>query len=253
VTLAETELTALSEQALRQQRTRMQIIFQDPIASLNPRRKIADIIAEPLMVWRASTDRDLRESMVAEAMASVGLDMGIHGQRRRREFSGGQCQRVAIARALIMRPELLICDEAVSSLDVSVQAQILNLLEELKVRFGLTMVFISHDLSVVHHVADRIAVMYLGRLCEIGDARSIFNSPKHPYTKALLSSIPSMSARTVKDAARLPGSPPSPLQPPSGCRFRTRCSLATARCAEVQPAMLPLGADHMVACHNAMP
>jgi peptide/nickel transport system ATP-binding protein len=247
------ELTSLSRRALRDVRPRLQIIFQDPIASLNPRRRIEDIVSEPLAISGLRKARGQRMSDVEEMMEAVGLDYKSQGKRYPTEFSGGQCQRVAIARALIQRPDLLVCDEPVASLDVSVQAQILNLLEEMKTRYGLTMVFISHDLSVVRHISDRIAVMYLGKLCEVGPAESIYRNPRHPYTSALLKSIPSPVPEVASGTAPLVGTPPSPIRPPSGCRFHTRCPRADWECTEVEPVMTPVGAGDFVACHHPLP
>ncbi len=242
------EVTGLSGNALRQLRTRMQIIFQDPISSLSPQRRIADIVAEPLQIWGTPKESSARKAKVAEMMDAVGLDFEHYGRRRPHEFSGGQCQRVAIARALILEPRLLVCDEPVSALDVSVQAQILNLLEDMKARYGLTMVFISHDLSVIRHVSDRIAVMYLGKLCEIGPRDAVYANPRHPYTSALLASIPSPDA--AEQAPAIAGELPSPLHPPPGCRFHTRCPKADEICRSVEPQLAFRGDGHAVACHH---
>lgn len=244
------DLAALSGEALRQTRTGLQMIFQDPISSLNPRRKVKDIIAEGLHIWK----RPNAQARVREVMEAVGLDPDNAADRRPHQFSGGQCQRICIARSLALDPDVLICDEPVSALDVSVQAQILNLLEDMKQRYQLTMVFIAHNLAVVKHISDRVAVMYLGRLCEIGETDAIYSQPAHPYTRALLASIPAMEASN--DAASsapalLNGDLPSPADPPSGCRFRTRCPYAQAQCASEVPVMRAVGCsgDHFVACH----
>ena len=221
VTFDGTELTTLDREAMRRMRRRLQLIFQDPIASLNPRRCIGDIIAEPLII-AGVTDKTERDRKVREVMIAVGLDPDNAIGRLPHEFSGGQCQRISIARALILEPEFVVCDEPVSALDVSIRAQILNLLEEMKRRYGLTLLFIAHDLAVVKAVSDRIAVMYLGKLCELSPTEQLFKQPAHPYTALLLEAIP-VPDPTVKPATNLVvGEPPSPLDPPSGCRFRTR-------------------------------
>jgi peptide/nickel transport system ATP-binding protein len=245
------DLGALQGEALRQRRRDMQMIFQDPIASLNPQRRIGDIIAEPLVIAGIG-DRAERERRVREMMHAVGLDWEAARGRRPHEFSGGQCQRVGIARALVLRPQLLVCDEPVSSLDVSIRAQILNLLEEMKSRYGLTMLFVAHDLAVVKAVSDRVAVMYLGQLCEIADAAGIFRAPRHPYTAALLDAIP-LPDPDLPSARSLPvGEAASSLSPPSGCRFRTRCARATELCAREAPALRALQGGHRVACHHPL-
>jgi peptide/nickel transport system ATP-binding protein len=243
------ELTGLSGPALRQVRPRMQMIFQDPVSSLNPRRGVADIIAEPLATWHIGTKKE-RQAKVAELMDAVGLDYDRVGRRRRRAFSGGQCQRVSIARALALEPKLLICDEAVSALDVSVQAQILNLLEAMKARYGLTLIFVAHDLAVVKRVSDRVAVMYLGKLCEVAPADELYRAPAHHYTAALLRSIPQPDPARRTDADDvLTGEPPSATDPPTGCRFRTRCPRAEERCATDAPELRRVAPEHFVACH----
>jgi peptide/nickel transport system ATP-binding protein len=245
-----TDLTSLNQGDLRRTRTKVQLIFQDPISSLNPRRKIRDVVAEPLSIWGIGT-RAERQQKVAAMLEAVGIDAEMAGGRHSVEFSGGQCQRVSIARALMLEPKLLVCDEPVSALDVSVQAQILNLLEDLKVRMGLTMVFIAHDLAVVKHVSDRVAVMYLGKLCELAPPDVLYRRPAHPYTEALLASIPepdpSVPAHRVPK--RLAGDLPSPINPPSGCRFRTRCPYAQPVCAEEEPQIRELAPGQFVACH----
>jgi peptide/nickel transport system ATP-binding protein len=246
-----TELTALQGEALRRMRRRLQLIFQDPIASLNPRRCIGDIVAEPLIIIGV-TDRAERQRRVREVLGAVGLDPDVVWRRLPHEFSGGQCQRVCIARALILEPELVVCDEPVSALDVSIRAQILNLLEEMKRRYGLTLLFIAHDLAVVKAVSDRIAVMYLGRLCEIGPTERVFAQPAHPYTALLLEAIP-VPDPSVKPAANVAvGEPPSPIAPPSGCRFRTRCPRADRICAEQVPELRPAAAGQLAACHHPL-
>jgi peptide/nickel transport system ATP-binding protein len=242
------ELTAVSGQALRRLRQRIQLIFQDPIASLNPRRRVGDIVAEPLIIAGVA-DAAERERRVRAALEAVGLTPDQVMRRRPHEFSGGQCQRISIARALVLEPELIVCDEPVSALDVSIRAQILNLLEDMKARYGLTLIFIAHDLAVVKAISDRVAVMYLGKLCEIGPAERLFEHPAHPYTALLLQAIP-LPDPDVPPAASLPfGEPPSPIAPPSGCRFRTRCGLAQPLCARSEPQMREIADGHFVACH----
>ncbi|HEX4244579.1 MAG TPA: oligopeptide/dipeptide ABC transporter ATP-binding protein [Acidimicrobiales bacterium] len=242
------ELTTLSKKELRKTRTRIQMIFQDPISSLNPRRRIRDIVAEPLAIWGRGTAEE-RTAKVRSALESVGIDPDTAGDRRPGEFSGGQCQRISIARALMSEPKLLICDEPVSALDVSIQAQILNLLADLKASFGLTMVFIAHDLAVVKNVSDRVAVMYLGKLVEITGSDQLYRAPAHPYTEALLASIPDPDPNRGSAGQALTGELPSPLDPPSGCRFRTRCPHAQDVCAEVEPPLEDIAPGHQVACH----
>jgi peptide/nickel transport system ATP-binding protein len=244
-----TELTGLSGKKLRAVRTKLQFVFQDPISSLNPRRKVRDILAEPLRIWGRGSKAE-QEAKVRETLDTVGLDPDVALDKRPHQFSGGQCQRISIARALVMEPDLIICDEPVSALDVSVQAQILNLLDELKDRFDLTLVFIAHDLAVVKHVSTRVAVMYLGKTCEVGDPDTLYARPAHPYTAALLASIPVPDPEVrPDDVDLLSGDLPSPVDPPSGCRFRTRCPRATDTCAQVEPEMRQVGPDQFVACH----
>ncbi len=248
VTFQGAELTSLDRGDLRQKRTEMQMIFQDPISSLNPRRRVADIVAEPLTIWRIGTKEE-RRAKVNAVLESVGIDPSVAGNRYPREFSGGQCQRISIARALVLEPKLLVCDEIVSALDVSVQAQILNLLEDLKAQHNLTLLFIAHDLAVVKNVSDRVAVMYLGRLCEIAPSDVLYATPAHHYTEALLSSAVEPNPDVTRTPVILAGEPPSPINPPSGCRFRTRCPRAEARCAAEVPELRQIGPDHVVACH----
>jgi oligopeptide/dipeptide ABC transporter ATP-binding protein len=248
IELCGTDISHLSRRALRPLRRQMQMIFQDPYASLNPRSTVARILEEPIIV-HASHGRAERRERVAWLMQRVGLRPE-QGARLPHEFSGGQRQRIGIARALALSPKLIICDEPVSALDVSVRAQVINLLADLRDEMGLSYLFISHDLSVVRHVSDRIAVMYLGRLAEVGPAAEIWSRPLHPYTQALLSAVPSMHADRRRTRVQLEGDLPSPLAPPSGCRFRTRCPKATAVCAEVVPAMIHYGAGHFAACHH---
>jgi peptide/nickel transport system ATP-binding protein len=254
------ELTALDGERLRVLRPQFQIVFQDPISSLNPRRKVGDIVGAPLRVWERGTEAE-RRARVDEVLEAVGLDPATSRDKRPHEFSGGQCQRICIARTLVLDPKLVICDEPVSALDVSVQAQILNLLEDLKDRYGLTLVFITHDLAVVKNVSDRVAVMYLGKVCEVARPDQLYGQPAHPYTAALLASIPvpdpeaptrasapgSSSGSPASQA--LAGELPSPLAPPSGCRFRTRCPRAQDRCAAEEPQIRPVADGQFVACH----
>ena len=243
------ELTELRSSEVRKTRPSMQMIFQDPISSLNPRRKIGDIVAEGLEIWDVG-DAASRRAKVDEMLSAVGLDPDTARNRRPHEFSGGQCQRISIARAVITDPKLIICDEPVSALDVSVQAQILNLLEEMKQRYNLTMLFIAHDLAVVKNVSDRVAVMYLGKLCEVGPPDQLYASPAHPYTAALLAAIPVPDPGSPPDRSRvLGGEIPSNTNPPSGCRFRTRCPKAQAQCAEEEPQLRSVGPEQFVACH----
>jgi peptide/nickel transport system ATP-binding protein len=242
------DMAKASKEALRRSRTKVQMVFQDPISSLNPRRRIVESVIEPLSVWGMGTKSE-RRSKAAETLESVGIDPGYVARRRPSELSGGQCQRVSIARALMLEPQLLICDEPVSSLDVSVQAQILNLLHDLKDQRGLTMLFIAHDLAVVKIVSDRVAVMYLGKLCELGTPETLYHRPAHPYTAALLESVPEPDPTIETGAPPLRGDLPSPTNPPSGCRFRTRCPRAQQRCSEEEPIMRELEPGQFVACH----
>jgi peptide/nickel transport system ATP-binding protein len=242
------ELTTLGGQALRRTRTRMQLIFQDPISSLNPRWRVRDIVAEGLHIWKLS-EGDAARRRVDDVLREVGLDPEVVGDRRPHQFSGGQCQRICIARALVLEPKVLICDEAVSALDVSVQAQILNLLVDMKTQHGVSMLFIAHDLGVVRHISDRVIVMYLGKVCEVASPDDLFERPRHPYTRILIDSIPIPDPDHVVASESISGELPSPTEPPSGCRFRTRCPRAEARCSEVEPVIRNMGAGHFVACH----
>jgi len=245
------DLSAMQGDALRRMRRRMQLIFQDPIASLNPRRRIGDIIAEPLVISGVK-DPKRRQELVGEVLGAVGLDPSLVAGRLPHEFSGGQSQRICIARALVLNPEFIICDEPVSALDVSIRAQILNLLEDMKARFGLTLLFIAHDLAVVKAVSDRVAVMYLGRLCEVGPSEQLFSNPAHPYTALLIDAIP-VPDPDVRPAESVPvGEPPSPIAPPSGCRFRTRCPRADQRCIDEVPELRPVAPDQYAACHHPL-
>jgi peptide/nickel transport system ATP-binding protein len=245
------DLTAMRGDALRKMRQRVQLIFQDPIASLNPRRRIGDIVAEPLVIAGVG-DAGKREELVREVLSAVGLDPSLVMGRLPHEFSGGQCQRICIARALVLNPEFVICDEPVSALDVSIRAQILNLLEDMKARFGLTLLFIAHDLAVVKAVSDRVAVMYLGRLCEVGPAEQVFARPAHPYTALLIEAIPVPDPDVRPAESVAVGEPPSPMSPPSGCRFRTRCPRADQRCSDELPELRELAPGQFAACHHPL-
>jgi peptide/nickel transport system ATP-binding protein len=242
-------LTSLKGEDLRALRPKMQMILQDPISSLNPRRRVKDIVVEGLSIWDTGTKEE-REARSREVLETVGIDPDQAGNRRPHEFSGGQCQRISIARAVATEPKLIICDEPVSALDVSVQAQILNLLQDMKARYGLTLIFIAHDLAVVKNVSDRVAVMYLGKICEVSGPDELYDAPAHPYTAALLSAIPVPDPSvTPKERAGVGGEIPSPLSPPSGCRFRTRCPRAEAVCASEEPQIREIRDEHFVACH----
>lgn len=241
------DVTSIKGSALKEFRRKAQIIFQDPYASLNPRMKVQDLIEEPLIVHGFSKDE--RKEIVDEVMAAVGLNPE-HKYRYPHEFSGGQRQRISIARTIALKPKMIICDEPVSALDVSIRAQILNLLEDLQEQFGLTYLFISHDLSVVKHISDRVAVMYLGKIVEIANKKDIYERPAHPYTVALLSAIPipDPSAEKMRKRIILRGDLPSPINIPSGCRFRTRCFKAQPKCSEQEPELTEVASGHSVAC-----
>lgn len=252
VMLGGSDLTGLDNESLRSLRTQVQMIFQDPISSLNPRRTVGEVVAEPLHVW-GPADKDAQWDKVSTMLDAVGIDPDSARYKYPHEFSGGQCQRISIARALVLEPELIICDEPVSALDVSVQAQILNLLEDLKAQYGLTLVFIAHDLAVVKNISDRVAVMYLGKMCEYSESDELYANPAHPYTQLLLESLPIPDPRVqLHTGVTDDGELPSPINPPSGCRFRTRCDRADDVCAEIEPAMRRVNGDHFVACHHPL-
>ncbi|MFP4634298.1 MAG: ABC transporter ATP-binding protein [Nitriliruptoraceae bacterium] len=249
------DLAQMSKRQMRQMRREIQIVFQDPYASLNPRISVNEIIAEPLRIYGRYRGEHDGAKRVRELMALVGLNPE-HGNRFPHEFSGGQRQRIGVARALALDPQLLILDEPVSALDVSIQAQVINLLEDLQEQLGLAYLFIAHDLSVIRHLSDRVAVMYLGHMVEFGTTAELFNNPTHPYTQALLSAVPVSDprARTARERIVLEGDVPSPSDPPSGCRFRTRCWKAEDICAEEKPPLADLhGHGHPSACHFAEP
>ena len=250
VTFEGLDLTALDRGSLRRLRHRFQMIFQNPASSLNPLRSVGKSIEAPL----AGRAREDRERLARDMMLAVGLDPGQHYERRPFQLSAGQCQRASIARSLMTRPRLLVCDEPVSSLDVSIQAQVINLLREVQRARGLALLFISHDLAVVRHLCDRVAVMYLGRLCEVASVDALFGAPRHPYTWALLRAMARPDpGRPIAAPGMLPGESPSALHPPSGCRFRTRCPRAQSECSTTQPPMREIAPGHRLACHFPLP
>ncbi len=232
-------------------RKKMQIVFQDPYASLNPRMTVGDIVGEPIDIHKLADSKAQRKEMILESLRRVGLNSD-HAGRYPHEFSGGQRQRIGIARALAVNPEFIVCDEPVSALDVSIQAQVVNMFQELQEQMGLTYLFIAHDLSIVKHISDRIGVMYLGKMVELADSNELAFHPLHPYTKSLISAIPIPDPKKARENKRivLEGDVPSPLNPPSGCRFRTRCKYATDKCAQAEPEFREAASGHYVACHN---
>jgi peptide/nickel transport system ATP-binding protein len=227
----------------------MQMIFQDSISSLDPRLPVSEVIAEPLRVWNKGNQVEI-DAKIDELLNAVNLDPAEVRDRRSYEFSGGQCQRISIARSLTLDPTMIICDEPVSALDVSVQAQILNLLQDMKDRYGLSLIFISHDLAVVKAVSTRVMVMYLGKVCEVAPPDELYMNTRHHYTKALVGSVPIPDPDRPIQAGLIQGEPPSPLNPPSGCRFRTRCPAATEKCAAEEPQLREVAVGHFVACHH---
>ncbi|NDC62262.1 MAG: ATP-binding cassette domain-containing protein, partial [Betaproteobacteria bacterium] len=242
-------VTAMDKESLRALARDMQIIFQDPYASLNPRMTVGAIIGEALLIHKLTQTKAEFNERIVELLETVGLNAD-HMRRYPHEFSGGQRQRIGIARALAVSPKLVVCDEAVSALDVSIQAQVINLLEDLQSRFNLTYMFIAHDLSVVEHISDRVAVMYLGRIVEIASAKDLYTNPKHPYTEALLSAVPIPDPQVKRKRIMLQGDVPSPIHPPSGCHFHTRCPMAQhPLCSTEKPVLKPTGDGHWVACH----
>ena len=242
------DVARLRKEELRRLRRHMQIIFQDPFASLNPRMTVEDMLGEPLDVHGLATSPQGRRDRIAELLSVVGLSP-LHAERYPHQFSGGQRQRIGIARALAVNPDLIVCDEPVSALDVSIQAQVVNLLQDLQRQFGLSYLFIAHDLAVVKHISDRVVVMYLGKLVEMADKRTLYATPRHPYTQALLSAIPVPDPTLKRERVLVAGDVPSPFNPPSGCRFHTRCPFAVDRCREEEPVLRPAGDGHRVACH----
>jgi oligopeptide/dipeptide ABC transporter ATP-binding protein len=241
------DITGIGQKEIRKLRRRMQIIFQDPFSSLDPRMKVSDIIGEPLIIHNMAGSRSEYRDQTADLLKVVGLDPSM-GDRYPHEFSGGQRQRIGVARALAVKPSFIVCDEPVSALDVSIQAQVLNILKELQHEFGLTYLFIAHNLSVVEHISDRVAVMYLGKMVELADRDELYRNPLHPYTKALLSAIPIPDPTLKRDRIILKGDVPSPLRPPSGCRFHPRCPVAMEHCSTQEPEFKEKTPGHWVAC-----
>ena len=250
VTFEGEDITTLEGAALRERRRRFQMIFQDPVGSLNPRMTVGQIIGEALDIHHLVADEQARTERIGRLLKDVGLDPQ-HAQRYPHEFSGGQRQRIGIARALAVEPKLIVCDEPVSALDVSVQAQIINLLQDLQREHGLAYLFIAHDLAVVEHISHRVVVMYLGKVVESAVSKAIINTPKHPYTQALLSAVPVVDPDSKRQRIVLPGDVPSPINPPSGCPFHPRCPVAEARCKTEVPALREISPAHFAACHFA--
>jgi oligopeptide transport system ATP-binding protein len=245
------DLLGLDGKAMRDARRHMQIIFQDPLASLDPRMSVETIIGKPLRIFRPELGRQAVRARVLETMALVGLSPAM-ANRFPHEFSGGQCQRIGIARAIILKPKLIVCDEPVSALDVSIQAQIINLLMQIQRELGLSLLFISHNLAVVRHISHRVMVLYLGKVMEIADRDDLYAKPLHPYTEALISAVPIADPRTERGRERLllEGDLPSPINPPPGCRFQSRCPRATAICGQTEPQLVGYGQGHLAACHH---
>jgi oligopeptide/dipeptide ABC transporter ATP-binding protein len=246
IAFAGRDVVRMGKRELREIRREMQIVFQDPYASLNPRMKVGDIVAEPLVIHKIGDAKE-RRARAAELLGKVGLDPD-YGNRYPHEFSGGQRQRIGVARTLALNPKLIVADEPVSALDVSVQAQVVNLFQDLQKEFGLTYLFISHGLAVVEHISTRVAVMYLGRIVEVADSIELYRLPLHPYTKALLSAIPVPDPKQKRSRIVLQGDVPTPINPPSGCRFRTRCPIAIDECARIDPELREVSTGHSVAC-----
>jgi len=250
VTFEDEDITTLDGAALRERRRRFQMIFQDPVGSLNPRMTVGQIIGEALDIHGLAADEQARAVRIGKLLEDVGLNPQ-HAQRYPHEFSGGQRQRIGIARALAVEPKLIVCDEPVSALDVSVQAQIINLLQDLQREHGLAYLFIAHDLAVVEHISHRVVVMYLGKIVETAASKAVVTQPKHPYTQALLSAVPVVDPDSKRQRIVLPGDVPSPINPPSGCPFHPRCPVAEARCKTEVPAVREIAAGHFAACHLA--
>jgi oligopeptide/dipeptide ABC transporter ATP-binding protein len=244
------DITQMEGAALRAQRRKLQIIFQDPYGSLNPRMTVEDVVGEALDIHGLAENKSARQKRIAELLKAVGLD-STYAQRYPHEFSGGQRQRIGIARALAVEPKLIVCDEPVSALDVSVQAQIINLLQDLQQQRGIAYLFIAHDLAVVEHISRRVMVMYLGKIVELAEAKAIIRAPKHPYTQALISAVPEVDPDSKRQRIILPGDVPSPIHPPSGCPFHPRCPLVEERCRVEIPALREITPGHYAACHVA--
>jgi oligopeptide transport system ATP-binding protein len=250
VSLEGTDITQLDGAALRAQRRKLQIIFQDPYGSLNPRMTVRDIVGEALDIHGLAENKSARQKRIAELLKAVGLD-ATYAQRYPHEFSGGQRQRIGIARALAVEPKLIVCDEPVSALDVSVQAQIINLLQDLQQQHGIAYLFIAHDLAVVEHISRRVMVMYLGKIVELAEAKAIVHAPKHPYTQALISAVPVVDPDSKRQRIILPGDVPSPIDPPPGCPFHPRCPIAEDQCRTNVPVLREISPGHFAACHLA--
>jgi len=244
------DITRMGGSLLRARRRKFQMIFQDPYGSLNPRMNVAQIVGEALDIHKLTDSKSARQKRIAELLNAVGLDP-VYAQRYPHEFSGGQRQRIGIARALAVEPELIICDEPVSALDVSVQAQIINLLRDLQQQHGIAYLFIAHDLAVVEHISHRVMVMYLGKIVETADAKTLIREPQHPYTQALISAVPEVDPESKRRRIVLPGDVPSPIHPPPGCPFHPRCPIAETRCKSEVPAFREVRKDHFAACHLA--